>query len=170
MKLKQRWRNVPLWLKGGLIGVGICIALFFFYIFMYFPLVENDIGIPNNALILPMVTGHALPILSHFIVPYGFLCEDSVKHCTAWVSEAFVEDYEEGLLPQDALPKDYVCDPLVQEGVQGCCTTWTDSPTTTCSNISEGVGFFGSLILLLGIYFGIGAVVGRIIQKRKSKK
>lgn len=172
MKLKQRWEKMSYWLKGGLIGVGICIALFFFYIFAYFPLVENEIGIPSNALILPMITGHAFPILSHFIVPHGFLCENSFRHCTAWISESLLEDYKEGLIPEDRLqlPENYVCEPLVQEGVKGCCTTWTYSPTTTCSNISEGVGFFGMLILLLGIYFGIGVVIGKLIQRNKSKK
>lgn len=170
MRIQQSWRKIPFWLRGGLLGVGICIALFFFYILVYFPLLKNESGISSKALLLPMITGQGFPILSHFIVPHGFLCENTVKHCTHWVSEAFIEDYKKGLIPKESLPKDYVCDSLVQEGVQGCCATWTYSPSVTCATISEGVGFFGMILLLLGIYFGIGAGVGSMLQKRKSRK
>jgi len=159
MKMKQRWKNFPLWLRGGLIGVGIFIALFFFYIYVYFPLVENNVGIPNNALILPMITGHAFPILSHFFVPYGFLCEFREEHCISWSSYYAINE-ESGSCVK----------PLVIEGVEGCCTTLTPQPTSFCASLSEKVGFFGMITLLLGIYFGIGAAIGKIIQKRKFKK
>jgi len=159
MKMKQRWKNVQLWLRGGLIGVGICVALFFFYISVYFPLVENDGGIPDNALILPMITGHAFPILSHFIVPYGFLCEFNEKHCTSWSSYEVINEQGGNCVK-----------PMVMEGVEGCCTIFTLQPTSFCASLSEGVSFFGSLILLLGVYFGIGVVIGKKIQKNKLKR
>ncbi|MBI2147348.1 hypothetical protein HYU19_02605 [Candidatus Woesearchaeota archaeon] len=159
MKLKQHWEKMPYWLNGGLVGISICIALFFFYILAYFPLVQNETGIPNNALILPMVTGHAFPILSHFIVPYGFLCEFSEEHCTAWSSYQAISKQDSDCLK-----------PMVMEGVEGCCTTLTPQPTSFCASLSEGVGFFGLGVLLLGIYFGIGAAVGKIIQKWKFNK
>lgn len=151
--------NMPYWLKGGIAGLLVCVVLFLFYVFLYFPLFTDDTTgtISNKALVLPMITGQGFLILSHFIIPSGFLCEDSVKECTGWSVE-------------ENLPEDYVCDPLVRESVEGCCTSWTYYPTDTCSILSERVGFFGLMIFLLGIYFMAGALIFRMMYQRKTKR
>ena len=159
MRLKQCWEKMPYWLKGGMIGVVICILLFLFYVMAYFPLLTDTSSgmMSNSALFLPMVTGHAFPILSHFIVPYGFLCEFSEESCTAWSSSEALREHSGSCLK-----------PMVMEGVEGCCTTLTPQPTPFCDSLSEAVGFFGFVLLLLGIYFGIGAVVARMVYRKRK--
>jgi len=69
-----------LWLRGGIIGVIVCVALFLFYLFIYFPTIDKiyteDIekysGPPAWTTTVALVTGHLFPLLSGFIIPYGF--------------------------------------------------------------------------------------------------
>lgn len=141
------------WLRGGLIGVIICIALGFFYIFAYFPTVDkyrDEEGIaPAWTQTLPTITGHFLPLYSSFIVPYGFLCEFSETTCTQWAA--------------DEIPGST---PWTLDGQAGYCIAETPIPTSRCAAISETVGFFALSFLLLAIYFFIGAFIGKICAKK----
>lgn len=157
MNIKPWFKSKRLWLRGGILGVIICLILLPFNLFVYFPLIVSsyDGMIPSWALIPPMITGHAFPLLSHFIVPYGFLCEFTEPICTHWS----VKD----LAGPNCVPW------TSSEGDAGCCIEQTMTPTNTCANISEMVGFFGLLTMLLVAYFILGAVIGRVIEKRKAK-
>jgi len=160
MRLKQWFLSRKLWLRGGIIGVIVCIVLFLFYIFIYFPAIDKiyaeDIeaygGTPAWTTNVPLVTGHLFPLFSGFIVPYGFLCEFTEPICTLWSAVN-----EPGGVP------------WTMEGQAGYCIQQTMTPTNSCDNLSETVGFLGLAAMLLGIYFVIGAAIGGFIQKRKAK-
>ena len=156
-------KNKPtkrLWLRGGFIGVAVCIVLFLFYIFAYFPTLEriyaDDIassgGTPGWTMVAPLATGHFFPFLSIFIVPYGFLCDFTEPICTNWSLMS-----EPGAVP------------WTMEGQAGYCIQQTMTPTDSCANLSDAVGFWGLNALLLATYFGIGAGIGWFVQKRKAK-
>ncbi len=148
------------WLQGGIMGVIVCILLFLFYIFMYLPAIHEIYaeeiaeygGAPSWTTNVMMVTGHFFPILSGFIVPYGFLCKPTVPVCTYWSAE-----YEPGGVL------------WMMEGQPGYCIEQIMTPANSCANLSETVGFLGLASLLLVVYFVIGAIIGELIQKRKAK-
>lgn len=77
MRLKQWFFPKKLWLRGGIIGVIVCLVLGLFNLFIYFPIINNIYAgmIPSWAFIPPMITGQAFPLLSYYIVPYGWLCK-----------------------------------------------------------------------------------------------
>ncbi|MDP3639982.1 MAG: hypothetical protein Q8R53_02145 [Nanoarchaeota archaeon] len=160
MDLKKWFLSKRFWLRGGIIGVIVCIVLFLFYIFVYSSSINKiyaeDIaaygGTPAWTTTVPLVTGHFFPLFSGFIIPYGFLCEFAVPICTNWSAA-----YEPGAVP------------WIMEGQAGYCIEQTMTPTDSCANLSEAVGFFGLAILLIGIYFGIGAAIGGFIQRRIAK-
>ncbi|MBI2146752.1 hypothetical protein HYU22_05430 [Candidatus Woesearchaeota archaeon] len=154
MRLKQWFLSKKLWLRGGIIGVIICLVLGLFNFFIYFPIANSiyDGMIPNWVLIPPMVIGHAFPILSPFIVPYGWLCKFTEPTCVRWSAES-----APGAIP------------WTMEGTPGYCIEQTMAPTSSCANLSEMVSFFGLILLLFIAYFAIGAIVGLIIQKIKMK-
>ncbi|HLD81747.1 MAG TPA: hypothetical protein VJA22_00895 [Patescibacteria group bacterium] len=108
--------------------------------------------IPNWALLPLMITGHAFPILSHFVLPYGWLCKFTEPICTEWSIES-----APGAIP------------VSMDGTAGYCIQQTMAPTSSCADLSEMVGFFGFIILLFVAYFAVGAMVGSIIQKRNAK-
>lgn len=164
MDLKKIFQSKPAWLKGGLKGIIICIILFLFYIVAYFPVIDyvyaeevaNYGGTPAWTTALPMYTGHFFPLFSSFVVPYGFFCEFTEPTCTRWVIKDIAA--EEGLN----------CVPWIdEEGGAGCCIEPSTDPTDTCAKISDGVGFLGLTILLIGIYFTIGAIIGLILERKK---
>ncbi len=160
MNLQKGFLPKRLWLRGGIIGAIVCIVLFLFYIFIYFPTIDKiyaeDIkaygGTPAWTTTVPLMTGHFFPLLSHFIVPYGFLCEFKEPICTSWSATN-----EPGGVP------------WTMEGQAGYCIEQTMTPTDSCANLSEAIGFWGLAAMLLGIYFVIGAAIGGFIQKRKAK-
>jgi len=154
MNINKWFFSKKLWLQGGIIGVIICIALFIFNILIYFPVINSiyEDNIPQFTLILPMATGHFFPIFSDFIVPYGFLCEFTVPICTSW--SAF---QEMGSVPW-----------ALETGEAGYCVVQTMTPTDACANLSEIIGFLGLLLLLLVVYFILGAIIGMIIEKLKK--
>ena len=160
MDLKKSFLPKKLWLRGGITGVIVCLVLFLFYIFMYFPAVDKSYtedtaaysGTPAWTTTVPLVTGHFFPLLSGFIIPYGFLCEFTEPNCTLWSAT----DGAGG-------------SPWIMEGQAGYCIKQTRTPTDFCANLSEAVGFWGLAALLTGVYFVIGAVIGGLIQKRKAK-
>jgi len=154
MRLKQWFLSKKIWLRGGIIGVIVCLVLGLFNLFIYFPIINSVYGgiIPNWVLIPPMITGHTFPMLSHFIIPYGWLCKFSETICTGWSAES-----APGAIP------------WTMEGQAGYCIQQTMTPTSSCADLSEMVGFFGLILLLFVMYFVIGAIVGLIIQKKKAK-
>lgn len=152
MRLKNWFISKKLWLRGGIIGVIVCLVLGLFNLFIYFPIVNKVNGgmIPNWALLPPMITGQAFPILSHFIIPYGWLCKFSEVTCTFWSVKS-----APGAIP------------WTMEGQAGYCIEQTMIPTSSCANLSETVGFFGLILILFVAYFFIGAIIGMFIQKKK---
>ena len=149
--LKKIWSKPSL--KGGIIGIIICLILFLFNLYIYFPLVTNDEGvISQRALIFPFVTGQAFPMLSIFIVPYGLFCEFTEPTCVLWSAGYSYPD----------------CIPWEMEGTQGCCQEQVMQPTAACDKISDGIGFFGLTVLLFIAYFLIGALMGKYVGKRKK--
>lgn len=171
MNLKKSFLPKKLWLRGGIIGVIVCILLFPFYMFIYFPFVDKIFmqdtvigelvihSTPAWIMNVPLVTGHFFPFLSSFIVPYGFLCKFTEPRCDWFISKSIFE--------LEAVPSGAV--PWTMEGITGYCIRPSMSPTNSCANLSEVVIFGGFAALLLGIYFVIGAVIGGFIQKRKAK-
>ncbi len=154
---KTFWAKKPVWLKGGLIGVSVCLLLFIFYL-IYIPIATDSSGfLSDNAMLLPTITGHTFPLFAHFIVPYGLFCEDTEEQCSYWVSE-------------DTIQEDIVCStPWEIEGNVGCCVEVINTPTDGCAKLSEAVGFFGLLLILLGIYFAVGAGIAKAIEIRKNR-
>lgn len=145
------FKNLKPWLRGGLLGLVACATLFVFYIFAYFPILEKVYGdTPTASLILPTFTGHILPVVSSFIVPYGFMCEFSETVCANW-SAGKLDSGESWTLTT---------------GEQGYCIDKIKRPTTKCADLSEKVGSIGLSVLLFGIYFAVGAA----IQDMRSKK
>lgn len=153
MKLKNWFLSKKLWLRGGVIGVMVCLGLGLFNLFIYFPIINRVYGsmTPSWALVPPMITGHTFPILSHFIFPYGWLCKLTQPICVEWSV-----DSAPGAIP------------WTMEGTQGYCLQQVMTPTSLCADVSEMVGFLGLLLLLFVVYFGIGALAGLIIQKNKK--
>lgn len=150
------------WLKGGIIGIAVCLLLSLFYAEIYFPILDKVYG--NNkpsdqALLLPLTTGHIFPFLSGFIVPYGFLCKPTVPFCTEWSISP------NGLPERLTASPDGV--PWTENGQQGYCLNVIMQPTTMCANISGQVGFWGLALILLASYFVVGAIIGWGIGKRK---
>ena len=154
MNVKKWFKSQKFRLRGGIFGVIICVVLLLFNLLVYFPIIANVYGgmIPGWALIPPMITGHAFPILSHFIIPYGWLCKFTELICTSWSVES-----APGAIPWKV------------EGTAGYCIEQTMTPTSSCADFSEIVGFWGITILLLVAYFMLGAIIGKVIEKRKKK-
>lgn len=140
------------YLKCGVIGIIICLILFLFNLYVYFPLVTDAEGVVSNwALLPPLVTGHLFPLMSIFIVPYGLFCEFTEPNCVLWSA---------GSVPN--------CVPWKMEGIQGCCQEQIMQPTTACADFSDKIGFIGlSALLFLG-YFLVGALIGKRIWKKNK--
>lgn len=156
------------WLKGGIIGLAICLILGLFYLFIYFPIISKiyiaDInsygGTPEWTTTIPIITGHFFPLVSGFIIPYGFLCEFNTPICTSWAAN-------EALTTEE---KTQLCIPKTVEGTAGCCLGQTMQPSDLCAALSGIVGFGGLTTLLFLIYFALGAGIGLMVQKVKQKK
>lgn len=150
------------WLRGGIISAGICVLLFLFYLFVYFPIIEkvyseqtaSDGTLPAWSTTIPLVTGHLFPLFSHFIWPYSLLCEFTESRCVSWAAS--------DLAPNCAVP-------WVEEGQQGCCLQLIKEPTSACEARSEMIGFGSLSLLLIAIYFVIGAGIGWFVGRRKKR-
>lgn len=153
MGLKKRW------IKGGLLGFILCVILFLFYIYVYFPMINahyaEDIetygGTPAWTTVPPLITGHFFPMLSGFIVPYGFMCEFTEPVCTYW-----------------SIDPEYSSVPWTMDGQAGYCIEQTLTPTDACATASEHIGFWALASALGGVYFAIGAIIGNITEKKKE--
>lgn len=143
---------------GGSIGVLVCILLFVFYLFAYFPLMEklNDKGQNGDASILPaFLTGHAFPLLTHFIIEgspaIGIFCPNVEKVCTSW-SAGTSPDYPEWIM----------------ENTTGYCTDLIMVPTTACSDKVEFTGFIVLTAVLIAAYFFLGIIITWLILRKKT--
>ncbi|MBI2147866.1 hypothetical protein HYU19_05345 [Candidatus Woesearchaeota archaeon] len=173
MRLTRWFQSRKPWLKGGLVGVGICVFLFFFYLFVYFPVIDkvyaDDIaahgGTPAWTTTIPMVTGHLLPLLSHFIIEGTALaptfCKATEQGCSTWVAK----EYYDG---QDCVPWPEKDEETGTE-YAGCCEQLIMAPTAECEGRIEMAGFLVSVLLLMGVYFTLGAIVGWAVGRRKRR-
>lgn len=163
MGLNKWFRSKKLWLRGGIAGALVCVLLFLFYLYVYTPILrsryEDPKMLPSWAQVLPTVTGHFVPLLSGFIVPYGFLCEFTEPTCANWKAGECVN----GGAPWTMV------DPSSLKNTPGCCLEKTMQPTAACANLSEMIGFFGLAAILVVIYFIIGSAIGWIMQKIKTR-
>src|SRR3989338_4756687 len=126
MNIKKWFQTRALWLRWGFIGASICILLFLFYLFAYFPMYrfffeqeESDV-----ILLLPTITGHIFPLLSHFIVEGSSLtsqfCPSTEQHCLYWMAEEFFMS-EDFVAEEIAIEENRECIPWTSERVSGCC-------------------------------------------------
>lgn len=141
-------------LRGGIIGIIVCLILFLFNLYVYFPLVTDAEGVISSwALVPPLITGQLFPMFSIFIVPYGLFCEFTEPTCVRWSAGYSYPD----------------CIPWEMEGVQGCCQEQVMQPTAVCDKLSDQIGFIGLSVLLFLGYFLVGALIGKYVWKRKSR-
>ncbi|MBS3116776.1 hypothetical protein J4421_04235 [Candidatus Woesearchaeota archaeon] len=138
MNLLFWFRSRKPWLRGGLIGICICLLLFPFYIFIYFPIINNVYAdeiksygsTPGCTTIIPLLTGHFIPLISHFLVEGSsvitLFCEAKEPHCTSWAAKEIA--VEEG----------FSCIPwILDSGESGCCQEKILTPTAACSERVE---------------------------------
>ncbi len=150
MNAKKWFFSKKIWLRGGIIGIFVCLILSLFYLFLYFPLIDSIQGsaMSNSFLIPPLITGHAFPLFSTFIIPYGWLCEFTEPSCINWAAKGVP-----GATPW-----------TLETGEQGYCVEQIMNPTSQCAEVSEMLGFWGLVILLFAIYFVIGAGLTKIYK------
>ncbi|MBT7902895.1 hypothetical protein HN587_03455 [Candidatus Woesearchaeota archaeon] len=148
-----------LWLKYGLIAVGICALLYFFYLFAYYPVLIEIYPdqMPDSTLILPGVTGHLFPLLSHFIIEGSSLtktfCAQTEPFCYSWTREQ-VPDCVEWVTKET--------------NAKGCCTGLSYEPKYSCVEKVEVVGTLLLVFILAVIYFGAGSFIGFVVQKKRK--
>jgi len=140
--MSKSWvENNKIALMGGLIGIVVCIMLFGFYYFVYDPWLFDKYGdsMPANALLLPTVTGHIFPALSHFVIEglpvIQAVCPMTENVCIHWSAQS------------------------------GCLESIME-PTASCSDRVEQVAAVFFSILLIIIYFIIGLLIGGFVEKR----
>jgi len=145
------------YLIGGSIGIIVCLLLFIFYLFAYFPLMEklNEQGHNINASILPaMITGHGFPMLSHFIIEgspaIGLFCPKVEKVCTNWSA---------GTSPNYPT--------WIMENTTGYCRDLIMVPATACSDKVEFAGFIILSLMLIMAYFFLGILITWLILRKK---
>jgi len=156
-KLKIWFLSKKLWWRGGITGVAICLALFLFNIFVYFPYINGPYAknIPDEWLLIPpQITGHLYFIYSSFLIPHGFFCKATEPICVDWSSTKQID----GSIP------------WTLDGQAGYCVRRLMTPTDTCAFFSTLIGSVGIAILLLTTYFILGAIIGKIIEKIRTKK
>ncbi|MDO8643006.1 MAG: hypothetical protein Q7R76_05525 [Candidatus Woesearchaeota archaeon] len=151
------------WLRGGVIGAALCVVLFLFYLFVFVPLTHSVYSdqiastgfAPEWTTNIPLYTGHL--IVAFYIEPLGGEFASSVcpkePNCYSWSAADFV--------PNCATP-------WKMEGQNGCCTGLAYVPKEPCAQyVQNGTGIALSL-LLVGIYFVVGAGVGWGWGRRKK--
>ena len=133
----------------------------------FFEQEESDV-----ILLLPTITGHIFPLLSHFIVEGSSLtsqfCPSTEQHCLYWISEEFFMS-EDFMAEEIAIEENRECIPWTSERVSGCCVDLEMSPTTACADRVEMGVSLGMSVLLVFVYFVIGAGIGFVVQKRRKK-
>ncbi len=173
MNIKERFAGQKPWVRGGSIGSVICTLLFGFYLFIYFPILqehqrtlESDSEInaalknDNFDLALPMFTGHLFVMFAPMMlegVPTSTLtnlCPETETRCMAWSLE---NDTGTGTPFTDT------------EGGAGYCIEQETTPESSCVARVEGWATFLMFAALEGLYFAIGAGVATVLSK-KSKR
>lgn len=165
MKLSHWFTKKKLWVQGGIIGMATCMGLFLFYGFYFSTmhrLIYTDDGnleMPSSELILPTITGHAIVGLEFFLIEGSnipaFFCKATETVCNEW-----------SLLPdQGGIPWKNP-----ETGQDGFCLQQETTPKTSCIDRVENGAFLISILLLEGIYFGIGAGIGASVQWKKNRK
>lgn len=105
MKIKKWFQTRELWLRWGIIAASVCLFLFLFYLFIYFPVYRFFFEQQESDAIflLPTVTGHMFPLFSHFIVEGSSLtkqfCPYTEKHCTYWMAEEIAVEENRECVP-----------------------------------------------------------------------
>jgi len=174
MTIAQRLAAQKPWVRGGIVGVIVCTLLFGFYLFIYFPMVQERQRILetnseiNNAireeddweLAMPMFTGHLFVMLSPMILegaPTSLLtslCPETETHCVYWSLE---NDTGVGT-------------PLVDpEGGAGYCLEQQTTPKSSCVGRVEGWIPFITFASLEAMYFTLGAIVAVAIERRNKR-
>lgn len=143
------------WLRGGIIGLFVCLVFSLIYIFIYFPIIEKIYGnaMPDWSLIAPMITGHAFSLFSIFFVPYGLFCRFTETTCTGWSAYN-----EAGGVPW-----------TLETGEKGYCLNQVLTPTSFCEGVSDAIGFWALVVVLFALYFLVGAMIGRFVAKKKVR-
>lgn len=150
------------WLRGGIIGAVICVVLFVFYLFVYFPIIdkayadqlEKTGASPAWTTTIPLSTGHLWLYFLHDGA-YGLassICPTEPQ-CYSWS------------VP-DLAPNCLV--PWKEEGIQGCCTGLDYVPKRPCTTYVENATMIMFILLLIGIYFLLGAGIGWVWGKKRS--
>ncbi|MBI1970489.1 hypothetical protein HYS47_01975, partial [Candidatus Woesearchaeota archaeon] len=173
MSIKSWFHSKPLWLRSGFLGIAVCIALFLFYLFLYFPIINvvyaDHIaaygGTPAWTTNIPLFTGHLFPLFSHFVIEgtplISRFCEETIPDCTQWAAKEYYTgtdcvEWKES-------------DPETRTEYDGCCEDLIMTPTPACEDRAELAGFIILALVLIGIYFLIGAALGFMIQIKKQR-
>src|SRR3989344_1583045 len=148
------------WFRCGIKGLVIGMLLFFFYIGIYLPILDQVYGrnpLPNWTITPMMITGHHYLIFAHFIIESSSLFDRFCPkefYCYSRTAKWVVE--EEG--GDCSIPVDL-------EGQPGCCIGYDYGPTGECVEQVEKAGFLSIAFMLLLIYFVIGAVISAMIAR-----
>jgi hypothetical protein len=163
MTLKDRYNVQKPWMQGGLIASTICALLFGFYLFVYFPIFagvsrENQENNESDIILaLPIITGHIVPFISHFILEDNAIasrvCTETKTECVHWSLA-----YEEGGVPWTN-----------RDGTAGYCLQQETSPLSSCTERVQAVGTIGLIALLEMIYFIAGAGIATMLERRKKQ-
>ncbi len=171
-KWSKHWfKSIPAWLKGGIIGVIVCIILFFFYILAYFPLTEkmyaeqiNTSGsVPDWTWQVTIYTGHGFLFLSHFILEgwnVDSFCPATELTCHSWISAR----------PETAEELQW-CVPWTESETSesGCCLDLSYEPNEKCTRAIETLSVLMLGLILLGIYFLIGAGIAVLLERIRKR-
>ncbi len=155
MNIKKYYQSKESTVLGALAGVIICLLLFLFYYFIYFPGFQKIYKdeTPGWIMLAPTLTGHAFPAFSYFIVSPAvpMFCESKNPLCVQW----------------SAGNSDSCAIPLVMEGTAGCCLQQVMEPDESCREKVEWFGFGVFSVGLFVIYALAGAFFGKKILKRR---
>ena len=161
------------WLSYGIKGMVICLLLFLFYGSIYYPLIKEyvavDGAVPESYELLPAITGHFFPFMTHFIVEGSSLiplfCKTTEKNCVQWTAKEFAREQGEECSTPWTLP-----DSETGKSLEGCCNQLIQTPSENCSERVETAVFFLMLFLLLSMYFALGVLVWWLKEKKRHKK
>ncbi len=148
----MKWFNKrSVWVRGGVAGIGVCILLFVFYAGIYFPIIDQltscdesplssyCLGPPAWTTTIPIITGHFFVVYGHFIIEGSSVTN---MFCEATESHCIEWNLEQG------------------------CTVYELTPTEACRDAVENSGIISIVVLLIAIYFAIGAVIALKLNKK----
>ncbi len=159
-----RWAksNIHIFL-GGLVGVLICLLLFFFYLKIYFPYFKNQNQNPKWLLIPTAITGHIFPLLSGFLIGDSpitpAICTPNQLQCVNWSAK-----YLSGCNSPYTFE-----DPDTGKKTVGCCVEQILVPNEQCREKVEQAGTITISGILLAVYFFIGSLFTKLFWGRKRR-